>query len=213
MDYQNRPGGRTGTAAPSAAQTQNDRRERLRKLALETIDLAKDPYFLKNHLGSYECKLCLTLHINEGSYLSHTQAKKHQTNLAMRAAKELANKPTFSTSTDSLMTMPSKIQPLKTAKIGRPGYKVTKIRDGRLLGMLFQIQYPNATVEPRHRFMSSFEQKVQVPDKNYQYLLFAAEPYETVAFKIQSKEIDKGRFWTHWDSDSGQFHLQLLFRS
>jgi splicing factor 3A subunit 2 len=34
-----------------------DRRERLRKLALETIDLSKDPYFMKNHLGSYECKL------------------------------------------------------------------------------------------------------------------------------------------------------------
>ena len=50
-----------------------DRRERLRQLALETIDLAKDPYFMKNHLGSYECKLCLTLHNNEGSYLAHTQ--------------------------------------------------------------------------------------------------------------------------------------------
>lgn len=28
-----------------------DRRERLRRLALETIDLAKDPYFMRNHLG------------------------------------------------------------------------------------------------------------------------------------------------------------------
>lgn len=26
---------------------------------------AQDPYFMKNHLGSYECKLCLTLHNNE----------------------------------------------------------------------------------------------------------------------------------------------------
>jgi hypothetical protein len=25
----------------------------------------QDPYFMKNHLGSYECKLCLTLHNNE----------------------------------------------------------------------------------------------------------------------------------------------------
>ena len=43
--------------------------------------LFQDPYFMKNHLGSYECKLCLTLHNNEGSYLAHTQGKKHQSNL------------------------------------------------------------------------------------------------------------------------------------
>jgi splicing factor 3A subunit 2 len=30
------------------------RRERLRKLALETIDLSKDPYFMKNHSGGFE---------------------------------------------------------------------------------------------------------------------------------------------------------------
>lgn len=52
-----------------------DRRERLRRLALETIDLAKDPYFMRNHLGQYECRLCLTLHNNEGNYLAHTQVR------------------------------------------------------------------------------------------------------------------------------------------
>ena len=38
---------------------------------------------MQNHLGSYECKLCLTLHTNEGSYLTHTQGKKHQDNLCV----------------------------------------------------------------------------------------------------------------------------------
>ena len=52
-----------------------DRRERLRRLALETIDLAKDPYYMRNHLGQIECRLCLTLHPNEGNYLAHTQAR------------------------------------------------------------------------------------------------------------------------------------------
>lgn len=61
-----------------ASETNVDRRERLRKLALETIDLAKDPYILRTHLGTLECRLCLTLHTNEGSYLAHTQGKKHQ---------------------------------------------------------------------------------------------------------------------------------------
>lgn len=74
MDFQNRAGGKTGSGGQASWSDMNrDRRERLRQLALETIDLAKDPYFMKNHLGSYECKLCLTLHNNEGSYLAHTQ--------------------------------------------------------------------------------------------------------------------------------------------
>lgn len=51
----------------SSSESNRDRRERLRQLALETIDINKDPYFMKNHLGSYECKLCLTLHNNEVS--------------------------------------------------------------------------------------------------------------------------------------------------
>jgi hypothetical protein len=57
-----------------------DRRERLRRLALETIDLAKDPYFMRNHLGQYECRLCLTLHNNEGNYLAHTQVHIYDMN-------------------------------------------------------------------------------------------------------------------------------------
>ena len=43
---------------------------------------------MRNHLGTYECRLCLTLHSNEGSYLAHTQGKKHQTNLSRRNAKD-----------------------------------------------------------------------------------------------------------------------------
>lgn len=48
MDYQNRPGSKIGGGGlASDAQSNYDRRERLRKLALETIDLSRDPYFLK----------------------------------------------------------------------------------------------------------------------------------------------------------------------
>jgi hypothetical protein len=71
-----------------------------------------------------------------------------------------------------------------TIKIGRPGYRITKARDPestqRTLG--FEVDYPEAEegVQPRHRFMSAYEQRVEAPDKNYQYLLVACEPYETV---------------------------------
>lgn len=118
-------GSKPGSGGAASAQNEAiDRRERLRRLALETIDLAKDPYFMRNHLGrsilflshssptrfffgnslvefhwylgcfcSYECKLCLTLHNNEGNYLAHTQGKRHQTNLAKRAAREAKEAP------------------------------------------------------------------------------------------------------------------------
>ena len=33
--------------------------------------------------------------------------------------------------------------------------------------------------------MSAYEQRVEPPDKKWQYLLFAAEPYETISFKVR----------------------------
>ncbi|CAB1317167.1 unnamed protein product [Coregonus sp. 'balchen'] len=192
MDFQHRAGGKTGSGGvASSSESNRDRRERLRQLALETIDINKDPYFMKNHLGSYECKLCLTLHNNEGSYLAHTQGKKHQTNLARRAAKEAKEAPA--------QPAPEKVkvEVKKFVKIGRPGYK--EIAEG---------------IGPRHRFMSAYEQRIEPPDRRWQYLLLAAEPYETIAFKVPSREIDKGesRFWTHWNKDTKQFFLQFHFK-
>lgn len=213
MDFQHRAGGKTGSGGvASSSESNRDRRERLRQLALETIDINKDPYFMKNHLGSYECKLCLTLHNNEGSYLAHTQGKKHQTNLARRAAKEAKEAPA--------QPAPEKVkvEVKKFVKIGRPGYKVTKQRDPETgqQSLLFQVDYPEIaeSIGPRHRFMSAYEQRIEPPDRRWQYLLFAAEPYETIAFKVPSREIDKAetRFWTHWNRETKQFFLQFHFK-
>ncbi|XP_058743407.1 uncharacterized protein LOC131616165 [Vicia villosa] len=206
-------GSKPGSGGAATAQNEAiDRRERLRRLALETIDLAKDPYFMRNHLGSYECKLCLTLHNNEGNYLAHTQGKRHQTNLAKRAAREAKDAPT------QPQPHKRKLNLKKTVKIGRPGYRVTKQfdPDTKQRSLLFQIEYPEIEdlAKPRHRFMSSYEQRVQPFDKRYQYLLFAAEPYETISFKVPSTEIDKStpKFFSHWDPDSKMFTLQLYFK-
>ena len=40
----------------------------------------------------------------------------------------------------------------------------------------------------------------QTSDKNFMYLLFAAEPYETISFKVPNAEVDKseGKIFTHW---------------
>lgn len=188
-DSQNRVGSKFGGGGVAGASESNvDRRERLRKLALETIDLAKvhlppspdpnppvinpflqDPYILRNHLGSLECRLCLTLHTNEGSYLAHTQGKKHQTNLARRAARDAKD--------TQLMIAPAQntVQRKVFLKIGRPGYRVTKVRDkdtGKE-GMMVQVHLPQIKedVQPRRRFMSAWEQKREPPNKAYQYLI------------------------------------------
>ncbi|XP_063899897.1 splicing factor 3A subunit 2-like isoform X2 [Zophobas morio] len=202
MDFQNRVGNKFGSGMIGYEEANVDRRERLRKLAMETIDLTKDPYFFRNHIGSYECKLCLTLHNNEGSYFVHTQGKKHQEYLRRRAAKEAKD----------AIPLPQLSQPRvqfkKFAKIGRPGYKVIKEKNPvtQQHALLFQIDYPEIAegIRPRHRFMSAYEQRNEAPDKNWQYLLFAAEPYETIAFKIPSREVDES-----------EEHLQeaTLFRS
>ena len=51
---------------------------------------------------------------------------------------------------------------------------------------LSQIDYPEIVdhINPRYRFMAAYEQRVEPPDRRWQYLLFAAEPYETIAFKV-----------------------------
>lgn len=213
MDFQHRAGGKTGVGGvASASESNRDRRERLRQLALETINLAKDPYFMKNHLGTYECKLCLTLHNNEGSYLAHTQGKKHQSNLARRAARDSQQ------AAAGIQPVKPHVEVRKFIKIGRPGYKVTKQRDPdtKQQSLLFQIDYPEISdnIVPKHRFMSGFEQHVEAPDRRWQYLLFAAEPYETIGFKIPSREIDnsEGKFWTYYNPETKQFFLQFSFK-
>jgi len=45
--------------------------------------------------------------------------------------------------------------------------------------------------------------------------LFAAEPYETISFKIPSREVDKSenRFWTLWNRETKEFFLQFAFKN
>ena len=123
-----------------------------------------------------------------------------------------------------------------------------------------KVDYPEIAegIFPRHRFMSAYEQKVDLfgfflvetfilynlskvepPDRKWQYLLFAAEPYETIAFKVDpnlwsrvhhcnkmsisvypiynqvpSREVDKSeqRFWSHWNKETKEFFLQFSFK-
>jgi splicing factor 3A subunit 2 len=156
------------------------------------------------------------VHQNDGSYLAHTQGRKHQTNLARRAAKEQREGKKDDTTQQGLLAGPVK---KNIIKIGRPGYRITKIRDPktRQNGLLLQFQFPDITpgTTPRVRFMSAYEQKVEEEDPAFQYFVVAGEPYETVAVKLQAREVDRTgeKFWQWFDEDNKEFWCQLLFKT
>ncbi|KAJ3450809.1 splicing factor 3a subunit [Anaeramoeba flamelloides] len=197
----------------SDGQSNVERRKRLRQLALENVNLEQDPYFLKNHIGLFECRLCLTLHLNEGSYLTHTQGKKHQNNLKKRAFLQAKK--------SGMVRLPKKknkkIIP-KRPTIGRPGFEVIPQIDSQTKekSILFKIEYPKIEkdVKPLYRIMSAFEQKVEIPDERYQYLAFAAMPYENIAFRIPNEEIDRSRnkFWSKWNTKTNIFSMKITFK-
>lgn len=114
-----------------------------------------------------------------------------------------------------------KVEPIRMPKIGKPGYRVTKMRDPTTnqRSLLFQIEYPkiDENFQPRHRFMSSFEQRIEPRDKNWQYLLFAAPPYDTIAFKIPNLEVEKDpesktgyKIYWNWDRDKLVYTVRLF---
>lgn len=97
---------------------------------------------MRNHLGGLECRLCLTLHTNEGSYLAHTQGKKHQTNLARRAAKDSRDPGLYAAqmAAHQLQAQKMAVATKSFIKIGSPGYQVRGCLSDRLgTGRLNQV--------------------------------------------------------------------------
>jgi pre-mRNA-splicing factor SF3A2 (PRP11) subunit len=97
----------------------------------------------------------------------------------------------------------SNVQRKVFLKIGRPGYRVTKVRDRESgkEGMMVQIHLPQIKtgVVPRRRFMSAWEQRREPPNKSYQYLIVRANPYP---FRMSSSDARSFFFfaagWDRW---------------
>lgn len=129
----------------------------------------------------------------------------------------MAGKETIGSSAMVNATVPQQmVSHFTGAKIGRPGYKLIKIRDPvtRYLGIRIQVHYPTPFApklpRPLTRLMSAFEQRQEAPNKLYQYLLVAAPMYETVAVKVPAKEIYSS--WSYWDEDTRLFTHELTFK-
>ena len=217
----NRAGSKPGAGGVASRESEAlSRKNRLRELAMETSDLSKDPYFMRNHLGTFECKLCSTLHSTEGNYLAHTQGKRHQANLARRAKREAQRagiRDVCILGGGVVDRIAARKLPVR--RIGQPGFRIERTQDSasgqRILR--FEVDYPRIEegVQPRHRLMSAYEQKVEPTDGKWQYLLIAALPYDTIGFKIPNEKIDRrpGKFSTSWSAGSKKFIIELQFEA
>ena len=220
-----------GTGAYASISMINlERRDRLRKIAEETTDLMKDPYFYRNHMGIYECKLCLTIHNNEGSYLAHTQSKKHQTNLNKRKVIEAKHNLFIQELKEEQKEKIDNLK-IKYVKIGRPAYRIMKEKDfmSHKRKIKFEIDYPliKNNITPQFRIMSELEVNTQKNGKNeneenfdkneenkYHYVVFAAEPYENIAVRIPNLPLDYNieKHFSYWDDGKKIFYLTLNYK-
>lgn len=240
MDYSDRVNSKKGAGGIADKHEANIHTKRRIKelLTSQVLDLDNDPYVFRNHLGLLECRLCLTTHTNEASYISHLGGRKHTMNLEKRRLldEKLNPKP--------LQNGMSEVEKRHWTKIGRPSYKVTKIRHPEFLrmGILVQVQLPRITVkEPFFRLMSYYElssknqnvaksfllrDKLEYDDTDdldpskFQYLVISAEPYENISVAFPAlKQIDKpdgeemsDNYWWYWDEDSREYFLQFMFK-
>lgn len=55
---------------------------------------------------------------------------------------------------------------------------------------------------------------METPEEKYQYVIFAADPYENIAFKIPNLEIDNSeeKYFCNWDKDKKIYTVQIYFR-
>ena len=207
-----------------------ERRDRLKKIAQETTDLMKDPYFYRNHMGIYECKLCLTIHNNEGSYLAHTQSKKHQTNLNKRKVIEAKHNLLMQEIKNEQKEKMENLK-IKYIKIGRPAYRIMKEKDfmSHKRKIKFEIDYPliKENITPQFRIMSELEvntqkngiNEISEEEKNksenkYHFVVFSAEPYENIAVKIPNMPLDYNteKHFSFWDEGKKIFYLTLNYK-
>lgn len=243
MDYSDRVNSKKGAGAVADRHETNAQTKlRIKELlTTQVLDLEKDPYVFRNHLGLLECRLCLTTHSNEASYISHLGGKKHGMNLERRRI--LSERSGASANANAGASV-SSVEKRTWRKIGMPIHKITKIRQPETLrtGILVQVQYPKIAVEePFFCFMSyyeltqknrqecvaflqkekkEYEEKEEIDPSKWQFLVISAEPYDNIAVVFPaSLQLDKNSedertesFWWHWDPDSCEFFLQVLFK-
>jgi len=204
-------GGRTGGGEYNAQLDKIERSHRLSTLKLQDKDLSEEQNLFRNQYGLLECKLCCTHHRTEASYIAHTYGKQHQRNLERRRV-VLARKEAMvgGCRTGAQPKPPPSTH--KLPKIGDPGFNIYRTKNpSGSLSILFELTYDQIkkNTAPKYRIMSTFEQKMEAPDPRYQFVLFAAQPYNTVAFKIPNLPILEDQIIEEWKPNEHLYTFQV----
>jgi splicing factor 3A subunit 2 len=204
-------GGRTGGGEYNAQLDKIQRTNRLSTLKLQERDLTDDEHLFRNQYGRLECKLCCTHHRTEASYIAHTYGKQHQRNLERRRV-VLARKEAMAGGCRTGVQPKPEPTVRKLPKIGDPAFNIYRTQNPTgSLSILFELTYDQIRkgTTPKYRIMSTFEQKVETPDPKYQFVLFAAHPYNTVAFKIPNMPILEDEIIEEWKPAEHLYTFQV----
>eukprot|EP00768_Dysnectes_brevis_P005800 gnl/Dysnectes_brevis/4344_a5789_702.p1 GENE.gnl/Dysnectes_brevis/4344_a5789_702~~gnl/Dysnectes_brevis/4344_a5789_702.p1 ORF type:complete len:223 (+),score=19.70 gnl/Dysnectes_brevis/4344_a5789_702:90-758(+) len=208
-----------GGGIASATTTELHRKHRLEELVSleEKYQLKSDPFFFKNRQGQYECKICYTSHRTIESYLTHRVGKKHIQSVKKYMSKQNKQKRPAKAPTHQAQ------QPRKFLKIGKPAFRLSEVRSPQTssisiskCGILFELELPRIRegVDPVWRIVSSFEQRVEAPDPSLQFLVVAAEPYESVAVRMPNRPVAADpAVHELWDKERKMYQLQIFFEN
>lgn len=205
-------GGRHGAGEYNEQLAKIQRTNRVAKLKLVDRDLSDDQNLFKNQYGLYECRLCCTHHRTEASYIAHTYGKAHQRNLERRRVVLARKEAMIGGARVGAQPKPDKVT-TKKPTIGNPSYTIYKEKNpSGSLKILFELTYDQIrkNTSPKYRFMSAYEQTIETPpDPNFQFILFAAQPYNTVAFKIPNYPVIENEIIEEWKPREHLYTFQV----
>jgi splicing factor 3A subunit 2 len=168
----------------------------------------QNEWYSKNHMGRIVCKLCTTEHRDEANFLTHIDARRHTLNLEKIAkAKEIYERERDATqrlrqmsahdshaaamaglSGGAGITATSGLaSSSKLPTVGRPVVKGPLFeQQNGVCKVFFEVHYPLASSDglsrPMHKWMSAREQSVETLDDSVIYLVFACNPYDSIAY-------------------------------
>lgn len=201
-----------------------------------TSKAKQSEWYAKNHLGQILCRLCSSQHRDDDNFLVHLESRRHSENIKtieraraqvareQEAARALAQQQQhddhMAQMQDTLGATNYKAPTTRReARVGKPKvvFHTEPNPQANTCKVLFEVSYPLAateqdpTMRPMHRWVNTHEQNVEEKNDSIVYLLFACEPYETVAYTFPARVPittadsvkhmpDAGqRYACHWD--------------
>lgn len=157
-----------------------NKRIALKQLINDVYDLKNDMNIRVTKIGKIECTACKTEHPTESSYIIHRNGLRHQ---------KLAKK---------------RVEKMKILKF-QPNFKIYRVKNEKEEnGYVIKIKTEHKVY---FRILSSFEQKVEQVDKNFNYLVLKVEKFDNIGIRIPVRK----KYKIIKNFDGKLFTFQILF--